>query len=386
MGVNVVKLEDIANVDYGTRVVKSKVEGDEYPVYGGGGETFRINKYNREHCVVVSRFAMSPKCTRYVNEKIFLNDSGLTVSTKDNSLLLQEYLDWYLLSKNDEIYSLGRGAGQRNLEIPSFKRMLISYPTDLEEQRKIISQLKLADEIRAKKKLANDKLDEFLKSTFISMFGDPRTNNKNWHMNTLEGIVANDKHSIKRGPFGGSLKKEIFKESGYLVYEQTHAIHNDYNFARYYIDEKKYKEMQIFKVVPGDLIISCSGVTLGRISEIPPNAAPGIINQALLKISLNPEIVDNKYFIALFRDRYVQNKIFEISRGSGIPNMPSVSVLKQLQFMTPPIELQNKFAQIVEKVEAQKQKNELVIEQMNNLFNSLSQRAFKINRSSSYNS
>jgi len=377
MGVNVVKLEDIANVDYGTRVVKSKVEGDEYPVYGGGGETFRINKYNREHCVVVSRFAMSPKCTRYVNEKIFLNDSGLTVSTKDNSLLLQEYLDWYLLSKNDEIYSLGRGAGQRNLEIPSFKRMLISYPTDLEEQRKIISQLKLADEIRAKKKLANDKLDEFLKSTFISMFGDPRTNNKNWHMNTLEGIVANDKHSIKRGPFGGSLKKEIFKESGYLVYEQTHAIHNDYNFARYYIDEKKYKEMQIFKVVPGDLIISCSGVTLGRISEIPPNAAPGIINQALLKISLNPEIVDNKYFIALFRDRYVQNKIFEISRGSGIPNMPSVSVLKQLQFMTPPIELQNKFAQIVEKVEAQKQKNELVIEQMNNLFNSLSQRAFK---------
>ena len=377
MGVNVVKLEDIANVDYGTRVVKSKVEGDEYPVYGGGGETFRINKYNRENCVVVSRFAMSPKCTRYVNEKIFLNDSGLTVSTKDNSLLLQEYLDWYLLSKNDEIYSLGRGAGQRNLEIPSFKRMLISYPTDLEEQRKIISQLKLADEIRAKKKLANDKLDEFLKSTFISMFGDPRTNNKNWHMNTLEGIVANDKHSIKRGPFGGSLKKEIFKESGYLVYEQTHAIHNDYNFARYYIDEKKYKEMQIFKVVPGDLIISCSGVTLGRISEIPPNAAPGIINQALLKISLNPEIVDNKYFIALFRDRYVQNKIFEISRGSGIPNMPSVSVLKQLQFMTPPIELQNKFAQIVEKVEAQKQKNELVIEQMNNLFNSLSQRAFK---------
>ena len=53
MGVNVVKLEDIANVDYGTRVVKSKVEGDEYSVYGGGGETFRIKKYNRENGVIV---------------------------------------------------------------------------------------------------------------------------------------------------------------------------------------------------------------------------------------------------------------------------------------------------------------------------------------------
>ena len=51
--------------------------------------------------------------------------------------------------------------------------------------------------------------------------------------------------------------------------------------------------------------------------------------------------------------------------------------IKNLKIIVPPLELQNKFAQIVEKVESQKQKNELVIEQMNNLFNSLSQRAFK---------
>ena len=175
-------LDGISNINYGTRVVKSKVEGDKYPVYGGGGETFRINKFNRENCVVVSRFAMSPKCTRYVNEKIFLNDSGLTVSTKDNSLLLQEYLNWYLLSKNDEIYSLGRGAGQRNLEIPSFKKMLISYPTDLEAQRKIVSILNKADEIRTKKKQANEKLNEFLKSTFVEMFGDLLGMKKNYHL------------------------------------------------------------------------------------------------------------------------------------------------------------------------------------------------------------
>ena len=309
-----------------------------------------------------------------------MNTSTIRFKVLDKTHMDLHYLRHFLASRyfTKQVQFYITGSAQLNFGPSHLNKMTIILPP-LEEQKKIAKILDKADEIRAKKKLANDKLDEFLKSTFISMFGDPRTNNKNWHMNTLEGIVANDKHSIKRGPFGGSLKKEIFKESGYLVYEQTHAIHNDYNFARYYIDEKKYKEMQIFKVVPGDLIISCSGVTLGRISEIPPNAAPGIINQALLKISLNPEIVDNKYFIALFRDRYVQNKIFEISRGSGIPNIPSVSVLKQLQFMTPPIELQNKFAQIVEHVEAQKQKNELVIEQMNNLFNSLSQRAFKGN-------
>ena len=350
------------------------LEEGTYPFYTSSAV---VNKYFDEYDYEPNKLIFATGGSASVHYA----DSKFAVSTDNFILEPNEDVNakyvYYYLKNNLQIIQDGfHGAGLQHLSKDYLNE--VSVPMlDNASQDKVVSILDKADEIRAKKKLANDKLDEFLKSTFISMFGDPRTNNKNWHMNTLEGIVANDKHSIKRGPFGGSLKKEIFKESGYLVYEQTHAIHNDYNFARYYIDEKKYKEMQIFKVVPGDLIISCSGVTLGRISEIPPNAAPGIINQALLKISLNPEIVDNKYFIALFRDMYVQNKIFEISRGSGIPNIPSVSVLKQLQFMTPPIELQNKFAQIVEHVEAQKQKNEIVIEQMNNLFNSISQRAFK---------
>ena len=56
------KLDDIANIDYGTRVVKSRDQGTIYPVYGGGGETFRMDKYNRENCVVISRL----QCRHYV--------------------------------------------------------------------------------------------------------------------------------------------------------------------------------------------------------------------------------------------------------------------------------------------------------------------------------
>ncbi len=374
MGVNVVKLGDFVKIQTGKLDANAADENGLYPFFTCAVEPLAINTYAYDcECILIA--GNGDLNVKYYNGKFNAYQRTYIIEVTDKTLDIR-YLYHFLTKYINVLRQNSIGGVIKYIKLGDLTGIKLPLPT-IEEQEKIVSILDKADEIRAKKKLANDKLDEFLKSTFISMFGDPRTNNKNWHMNTLEGIVANDKHSIKRGPFGGSLKKEIFKESGYLVYEQTHAIHNDYNFARYYIDEKKYNEMEIFKVVPGDLVISCSGVTLGRISEIPPNAVPGIINQALLKISLNPEIVDNKYFIALFRDRYVQNKIFEISRGSGIPNMPSVSVLKQLQFMTPPIELQNKFAKIVERVEAQKQKNELVIEQMNNLFNSLSQRAFK---------
>ena len=76
------KLDDACNVAYGTRVVNKRDGGSVFPVYGGGGATFFMDEYNRENCMVVARFAMSEKCTRFISGKFFLNDSGLTVLPK----------------------------------------------------------------------------------------------------------------------------------------------------------------------------------------------------------------------------------------------------------------------------------------------------------------
>ena len=109
---------------------------------------------------------------------------------------------------------------------------------------------------------------------------------KNWKIETFGNIVSKEKHSFKRGPFGGSLTKSMFVPEGYKVYEQKHAINNNFDMGTYYIDEKKFKEMSSFKVKQGDFIISCSG-TIGKIAEIPADAKEGIINQALLKITIS---------------------------------------------------------------------------------------------------
>ncbi|MBQ7810624.1 MAG: YdcF family protein, partial [Clostridia bacterium] len=53
-----------------------------------------------------------------------------------------------------------------------------------------------------------------------------------------------------RGPFGGSLKKEIFQKSGYAVYEQQHAIYGAFTF-RYFVNEEKYLSMKRFAVNAG---------------------------------------------------------------------------------------------------------------------------------------
>jgi type I restriction enzyme S subunit len=123
---------------------------------------------------------------------------------------------------------------------------------------------------------------------------------KNWSLVPLEKIAAPEKGSIRRGPFGGSLKKSIFVESGFKIYEQQNAIKDDFQIGCYFITEEKYREMKGFSVKPDDLIVSCAG-TIGRIAIAPENAEPGIINQALMRIRPNTDLVscqgNRTYFV-----------------------------------------------------------------------------------------
>ena len=83
---------------------------------------------------------MSEKCTRFVEGKFFLNDSGLSLRANEN-VIYQKYLETVILGKNDEIYSLGRGAAQKNLDMARFRELKISYPKSLEEQKRIVKIL-----------------------------------------------------------------------------------------------------------------------------------------------------------------------------------------------------------------------------------------------------
>ena len=175
-------IEKCTSIEYGTRVVQKRDGGTIYPVYGGGGETFRMDRYNREDCLIIARFAMSPRCVRYVAGKFFLNDSGLSVKSKEE--LEQAYLNYHLLFFNDVIYHLGKGAAQRNLDVKAFRQLVIAIPPK-STQLSIVSELdKLNELIRIKKEQLKD-YDTLAQSIFYEMFGDPVENEKGWEVKEL---------------------------------------------------------------------------------------------------------------------------------------------------------------------------------------------------------
>jgi type I restriction enzyme S subunit len=164
---------------------------------------------------------------------------------------------------------------------------------------------------------------------------------------TLEDFRASGPDSIRRGPFGSTVKKEFFVPFGYKVYEQQNAIYDDSERGDYFITEEKFRALQSFEVKPNDLIISCSG-TVGRIAIIPEWAQPGIINQALLKLSLDQSLVLNSYFVPLFRHK-VREIMAENARGSAMQNITGVKGLKKVLFPVAPLDDQHRIVAEIEK-------------------------------------
>ncbi|HHA1766747.1 TPA: restriction endonuclease subunit S [Enterobacter ludwigii] len=143
-------------------------------------------------------------------------------------------------------------------------------------------------------------------------------------------LLAYDDGAFKRGPFGSSLTKSMFISEGYKVYEQYCPINDDCSFERYYISDEKFEELRGFAVKAGDFLVSCTGATLGRITQVPQKFKEGVINQALLRVRINKGFIDADFFKLLFRSPFFQKNIFENSKGSAIPNLKGVNDLKAM--------------------------------------------------------
>lgn len=188
--------------------------------------------------------------------------------------------------------------------------------------------------------------------------------NGEWELLNLSKVLKDKSDGIKRGPFGGALKKEIFVSDGYAVYEQQNAIYDTQKF-RYFITEQKFQEMKGFSIKENDIIMSCSG-TIGKLSLIPSVYKKGIINQALIRFRTNNNILAD-YFLIYMRSNYMQRKILESNPGSAIVNLIPVKELKNLPFPLPNIKEQQKigdfFSKLDRQIELEEQKLEKLEEQ-----------------------
>ena len=290
-------------------------------------------------------------------------DGWLAIKGVKNHFL-PDFLYYFLSSPTT--YSLFeklvKGGVVSNLNSDIVKGISVPVPP-MEVQERIVAELdKINETIEDCRELLRN-LDALAQSLFYDFFGDPILNQKGWETNTIEQICI----SIVRGPFGGALKKEIFvpkSHNTYKVYEQKHAIQKNAQIGTYYICENDFKRLKRFELIPGDIIMSCSG-TIGEFFKLPLTAEAGVMNQALLKFSLSDK-VDSIYFLFLMKD---MKRLFTIY-GTGLQNISSVTTVKHVSIPVPPLELQKKFAERIEQIEEQKKAVEQTIAELQTLLDS----------------
>lgn len=360
------KLDDACFIDFGTRVVQKKDGGNIYPAYGGGGATFKMDTYNRENCLVVSRFAMSKQCTRFVEGKFYLNDSGLTVRPKNEKELAQEYLDYLLLTLNDTIYSLSRGTAQRNLNVSKFRNLEIKYPDSVELQLHIANLLSKAENLIAQRKESIRLLDEFLKSTFLEMFGNTRHYTKSDVIKTI-GEICNTR--------GGGTPSKAKPE--YYTGEIPWVSPKDMKWLYITTSQDKITQQAIDEsstaLIPKGslLMVIRSGILKSKL-PLAINKVDVTINQDMKAFTSKEVTTEYLLYFFFSEERNILKKV----KGTTADNL-NFDDVKKMKIKIPPIKLQTQFAQIVEKTEGLKTQYQQSLKELENLYGSLSQKAFR---------
>ena len=284
-----------------------------------------------------------------------------------------EYLYRYLKNRSSELQVLGRGATFKELSKKEVAAYEINLPP-LKRQLEAVEKLALVDKQVVIAKTQLDKLDSLVKSRFVEMFGDPIRNPLRMSVSSVEELAAPIKNSMKAGPFGSALKKEVYAESGYKVYGQEQVISGDQFLGNYYIDKEKYEQLNSCKVMPGDVLISLVG-TVGKVLILSEDCQPGIINPRLVKITFDKRKIFPEYFAIAFSLESVRSSLLGKAHGQTM-NVLNLGMIKKLKLPVPPISRQKEYLNFVAQADKSRFVAQQQIEKLQMLYDSLAQEYF----------
>ena len=240
-------------------------------------------------------------------------------------------------------------------------------------QKHIAAILDQAEELRSKRRSAIALLDELGRSVFLEMFGDPRTNPKNWDSSTTLGEIANIASGITKGR---KLNGKQTREISYLAVVNVQDKSLDLNTVKT-IDATE-DEINRFLLQGDDLLLTEGGDPdkLGRGTLWNNEISECIHQNHIFRVRLTSDTV-----VPLFLNWLIGSKrgkdyfLKSAKQTTGIASI-NMSQLRGFPMLIPPLELQQQFAKRMEAIETLKTTHRQSLAKLDSLFNSLQSAAF----------
>ena len=339
-------------------------ETEEY-VTAEGVKNSASNIIPTGNIIIATRMALGKAAINTVDIAINQDLKALTCSDKIDA----RYLLHFLCSKSSFLESLGKGATVKGITLDVVKKLEIPLPP-LPEQRRIAAILDKADAVRRKRQETIRLTEEFLRSVFLDMFGDPVTNPKGWEVGVLGEVV----HSAKDGPH----ISPKYSEEGVPFLSTRHIKPGRiaWEDLKYLSQEEAEIQWKKCKPEKGDILYTKGGTTGIACAYNDGREVAVWVHVALLKTNHNK--VDAVWLENMLNSQYC----YQQSQGytHGITNKDlGLKRMVKIQIYIPPLLEQKKFSRIVSKVKSWQEKMSFFYENNDELFNSIVQRAFRGN-------
>ena len=277
----------------------------------------------------------------------------------------KEYFCYAIRNSLSSMSQQTHGATMKHITKKDFDNISIPYP-NLDEQKKIANNLNIVNKLIMFYEKELILFEQMVKARFIEMFGDLKSNEKDWNLKTFEEmsvLITDGEHSTPKRT----------KEGIYLLSARNVLNHSLQLKDVDYINRDEY--LRIAKrVVPkkGDILISCSG-TIGRCCSVPDSLQLQMVRSvALIRFK---EVINPIFAEYMITSDYLQEQINSSKTMSSQANLFQGKIRKLKGFL-PPTELQNQFADFVEQVNKSREVVKKSLEKTQQLYDSLMQEYF----------
>ncbi|WP_138956970.1 restriction endonuclease subunit S [Pseudoalteromonas sp. BSi20439] len=278
-----------------------------------------------------------------------------------------EYFYYLMKDCKSDFVKAGSGGAQPNISASFLKEFEIPLPP-LDEQKRIAAILDKADTIRRKRQQAIKLADDFLRSVFLDMFGDPVTNPKGWEVKSLKDIAK-----IQIGPFGTQLHKEDYIEGGIPLINPTHIVKgNIVPKTNLSVSNEKHATLSEYHLKVGDIIMGRRG-EMGRCAIVNEKEAGWMCGTGSLYIRPNKAGVFSEYLNKLLSSQAIKNHLESESQGATMPNL-NKNIVGNIQIPVPSDEVLDDFTRLKVKFLKLTETSQNFANEM--IFESLSQKAF----------
>ena len=349
-----------------------------YPYYGASGVIDNIDEFIFEgpHLLIgedgANLLARSTPIAFMADGKFWVNNHAHVLRATDKADL--KYLTYFFETLDLEPYVTG--TAQPKLTRRNLDRILVPLPP-LPEQRRIAAILDKADSIRRKRQETIRLTEEFLRSAFLDMFGDPVTNPKGWPRTAVEVFASAEKNAMAIGPFGSNLKVSDYRTSGYPVIFVRDIRETGFAWvSNVFVDNEKFSELRGHHVAPGDVVATKMGLPPCIAGVVPPTLPQAIITADVIKLSVDRSKHVPEFVAAALNSNHCRRQVALITAGVTRPKV-TLRDFRQLQLPCPPLFMQHRWKKVVEYTGLLRTHFQDADKATSLLFSSLVQRAFR---------